>query len=134
MNAKKEAREIDRLKDSGREFDGLRRVQAQVAKVPRAVFSLRLAPAELEEIANAATELGLPVSDFVRSAALSAARGKDLQIESDDMLADFYAALRQLEEVSRALLDSGITVRRVKAARLAPKGRPRPVRSSAKPS
>jgi uncharacterized protein (DUF1778 family) len=91
------AREIDELKDSGRELDGYIPVKARVSETPRAVFSLRLAPGELAEISKAAQERRSSVGDFVRSAALAAARG-DIQTEVSATIHELRSALSRLEE------------------------------------
>jgi len=68
------AEEMDALKDSGREMDGLVRVDAIVSKNPRAVVSVRMSPDELGEIAASAGAIDQNVSEFIREAALSRAR------------------------------------------------------------
>ena len=67
---RKAAEEMDALKDTGREFEGLVRVNAKVAKNPRAVVSVRMSPEELKEITTAAGAIDQNVSEFIREAAL----------------------------------------------------------------
>ena len=67
-------RELDALKDSGHELDGFVRVQARIAKTPRAVISFRAAGSELQEMADAAKALDRNLSEFIREAALKEAR------------------------------------------------------------
>jgi mobilization protein NikA len=68
------AEEMDALKDSGREMEGLVRVNAKVSKHPRDVVSVRMAPEELSEISSAAGAIEQNVSEFIREAALKQAR------------------------------------------------------------
>jgi uncharacterized protein (DUF1778 family) len=70
------AREAERLRKDQTELEGLTPVEARVARKPRAVFSLRLAPSELSRIAKAAKARGTSISDFVRLSALAAADGR----------------------------------------------------------
>ena len=68
------AEEMDALKDTGRELDGLVRVNARVSKNPRDVVSVRMSPDELGEIAAAAAAIDQNVSEFIREAALKQAK------------------------------------------------------------
>jgi hypothetical protein len=68
------AEEMDALKDSGREFEGLERVNAKVSKTPRDVIVLEMSSAEFSEVVEAARNLDQPVDDFIRSAAVAKAR------------------------------------------------------------
>jgi hypothetical protein len=70
-------REIREFYESRRgDVAGLEPVAIRVAKGPRTVFSLRLAPSELDELARVAAEEQLTLSDFIRRAALKAARSR----------------------------------------------------------
>jgi hypothetical protein len=71
------AEEMDALKDSGREFDGLVRVNAKVAKNPGAIVVLEMSGKDLSAISTAADQAGEDVSEFMRKAAL--ARVSDLK-------------------------------------------------------
>src|SRR5712691_7250562 len=71
------ANEIDLLKDSGHEFDGLVRVNAKVAKNPRSILTFEMSMKEHVEIERAATAIGMRVDEFIREAALNRARGED---------------------------------------------------------
>lgn len=62
--------DLDSLKDSGRELDGFERVEARVSRAPRAVFSLRIGPQELEAIETAASLVDENIGEFIRRAAL----------------------------------------------------------------
>ena len=68
------AAEMDALKDTGRELDGLVRVNARVSKNPRDVVSVRMSPDELSEITAAAGAIDKNVSEFIREAALKQAK------------------------------------------------------------
>ena len=68
------AEEMDALKDTGRELEGLVRVNARVSKNPRDVVSVRMSPDELSEIAAAAGAIEQNVSEFIREAAMKQAR------------------------------------------------------------
>ncbi len=59
----------------GKELEGLVPVKARVSRDPRSVYSVRLRFEELDEIAKAAKERGVTISEFMRLASLSAARG-----------------------------------------------------------
>jgi hypothetical protein len=99
------AREADAMKDTDAELEGLVPVQARVAKEPRAVFSLRLAPSELTKISEAAREKGLNVSDFIRMAALAAAESKP-----ESLAVESWAALRDIWVHNLAIRDDLIKV------------------------
>ena len=62
------AEEMDTLKDSGHELDGLVRVKAKVAKNPREVIVFELDTTAFLELLEAANAVGLEVDDFVRGA------------------------------------------------------------------
>ena len=96
------AREMDALKDTDEEIEGLVPVKAKVAKEPRAVFSVRLSGAEMVELSEAATVSKVAIGDFMRTAALAAARG-DTKV-SREQLAQFVMAFSRLEEAARQLL------------------------------
>src|SRR5690606_5498853 len=68
------AEEMDALKDSGHELDGLTRVTARVSRNPRDVVSVRMGAEELSEIVAAAGAVEQNVSEFIRKAALRRAR------------------------------------------------------------
>jgi hypothetical protein len=118
------AKQAETLKEQGRELEGLVPVKGRVAKDVRAVFSLRLAPAELEEITNAASLQGIKVGDFIRQSALKGARevtsGTRLA-KARDLLSmwapDRYRpemtdaeVARLASEMSRELQDLGLAV------------------------
>ena len=101
------AAEFDRLFAEGKEMEGFERVTARVSKDPRAVFSIRLRSKELSEIAKAAEANSLTISEFMRQASLSAARGEvDLKYgeQAQALLAvrekarELYEAVEKLEE------------------------------------
>jgi hypothetical protein len=75
---KEQAEELDQLKDSGREMEGMTPVRAKVAKDLRSVISIRLSSAEREAIQAAVERLraqgeNTDLSTFIREAALTAA-------------------------------------------------------------
>ena len=72
---KEMALEADALKDTEEEIEGLVPVKARVAKDLRSVYSVRLTGGEIAEINDAAKQQGMTVSEFIRVAALSGARG-----------------------------------------------------------
>jgi uncharacterized protein (DUF1778 family) len=81
----------------------------------RAVFSLRLAPAELINISAAAKKKGMTISDFMRAAALAAASGEldadlnnsQLQVRAklNDLL---VAALSDKDVMKTVLADANV--------------------------
>lgn len=94
------AREIDERMARGEEFVGLVPATVKASASPRAVFSVRLATAELKLISRAAKQRGTPVSDFVRTAALAAAIG-DLNLDAAEdsiALGDLKMRLDSLSE------------------------------------
>jgi len=94
------AREYDEIKARGEELENLVPVRARVSKTARAVFSLRLAPAELNKITAAAQRRGLSISDFIRTASLAAAHGGlDLALAEQ---AEALQALRDQVEAENA--------------------------------
>ena len=102
------AKEFDGRMKQGREFNGLVPVKARVAKDVRAVFSVRLAPSELTEIAEIAKALGMKVGDFIRQAALEHARyekavkqGRLGKTEGQDTITEIL--IGQLKETRDAL-------------------------------
>jgi hypothetical protein len=112
------AKEADATHEAGAELEGLTPVRARVAKEVRAIFSLRLSPSELAEVATAAQERGQKVGDFVRLAALAAARG-EVSVDSMEQTA-------VLAELCDKVMDLVDTVERASTAR--PAHRPRPTR------
>ena len=72
---RKAAEEMDALKDSGRELEGLGDpVPALVKKNTDSVFSLRLSKDDLRELQEAAQRKGLKISEVIRRGALEYAR------------------------------------------------------------
>ena len=67
------AEEMDSLKDTGREFDGLVRVKAKVSREPNATLIVEMKADELSAISIAAQEAGETVSEFITKAALTRA-------------------------------------------------------------
>jgi uncharacterized protein (DUF1778 family) len=98
------AREYDAMKEAGTELDNLVPVKARVAKEPRAVFSVRMTPAELNIIESAAKKRGISISELIRTAALAAA-SEELDLtagERESALAEVRAQVKALAEtVSR---------------------------------
>ena len=80
------AHEVDDRMARGEEFEDLVPVKAKLAKNPRAVFSVRLSPAELIEITKAARKRGTAVSNFMRLASLAAAREEiDVDVAAEEI-------------------------------------------------
>jgi uncharacterized protein (DUF1778 family) len=65
---------VDALVAKGGELEGVVRVDAAVARIRRDVFSLRIGSDELVEVAEAAAAKGQNVGEFIRDAAINAAR------------------------------------------------------------
>jgi uncharacterized protein (DUF1778 family) len=97
---------MDALKDSGREMDGLVRVNAKVSKNPRAVVSVRMSPEELSEISKGAGAIDESVSEFIREAALRRAR---------DVMAGADQARRALAEYLPTRYRADMTDEKVQA-------------------
>jgi uncharacterized protein (DUF1778 family) len=66
--------EIERRRAAGTEFEGLQRVNARVSPNARGTFSIRLSRDELGVIIEAAKLRGQRMTDFVREAAVQAAK------------------------------------------------------------
>jgi hypothetical protein len=92
----------------------LRPVKARVAKDVRAVFSLRLSADELREISEAAE--GSNIGDFIRTAALKAAREKR---GYDQAVASLIAAQELLQSAIREVGGQYVVPRRKRKGRLA---------------
>ena len=69
-------REAESVKDTGKELVGLTRVRARVAKDPKMVRTVRMSDTEYKIVSDAAKARGMDVGDFLRTAALAAARGE----------------------------------------------------------
>jgi uncharacterized protein (DUF1778 family) len=95
------ARDYEARLKRGEELEDLVPVKALLKASPRAVFSLRLAPAELSAISTAAKRQGLNLSDFIRMAALAAAQG-DLDLD----VGQKATTLEEVREHVRALAES----------------------------
>jgi uncharacterized protein (DUF1778 family) len=102
---KEMAAEIDELKDSGRELEGLRPVRARVAKTPRAVLSFRVTADELSAITSAAKVRGMNVSDFVRVATLAATTDEASISEGERaaLVAEVKSKLSELNDTAARL-------------------------------
>jgi len=94
------AEEMDALKDTGREMEGLGDpVPARVKKNADSVFSLRLSKDDLKELQEAAQRKGLKVSEVIRRGALEYARRDE---DEPRALANVREKVRELNEaVSR---------------------------------
>src|ERR1051325_9801182 len=67
------AEEMDSLKDSGREFDGLVRVKAKVSREPNSTLIIEMKADELSSISAAAQQAGETVPEFITKAAIARA-------------------------------------------------------------
>jgi hypothetical protein len=94
--------EFDKLFAEGKEMEGLVPVKARVSKDPRSVFSVRLRFGELTEISNAAKAKGLSISEFMRLASLSAARGQ-LDLRAGEQRQALMAVREKAEELYDAV-------------------------------
>lgn len=99
-------REYEAKKRAGTEFEGLVPVKARVGKDVRVVFSIRLSPTELDRITVASRAAEKDISDFIRSAALTAAAG-DIDISEgvattlQDVREQALALARTIDSVKR---------------------------------
>lgn len=94
------AAEMDALRHTGQELDGLVRVNARVAKNPRAVVSVRMSPEELSEIVSAAGAIDQNVSEFIREAALKQALAVKTGADQARQALAEYVPTRYREEMS----------------------------------
>jgi hypothetical protein len=97
----------DRLIAEGRELEGLVPVKARVAKDVRHVFSVRMTARELTEIAEAARQRGMTISDFMRQASIAAVKG-ELAIDAGKHATELHALREKARELYEAVekLDS----------------------------
>ncbi len=93
---KEMAEDIDRKIEDGSEFDDLVRVDAHVARQPRAVFSVRLSPEELSRFSAAARGSGMTLSDWIRAAGLAALENN----EAPEKAAALDRIRHQVEELA----------------------------------
>jgi uncharacterized protein (DUF1778 family) len=102
-------RDLDRQIEEGIELDDAAPVRA-ISRNPRAVFSVRLGPEELRRISRAAASRGSSIGDFIRDAALEAAKREAESQSGDPSLVELKDALeaatrsigRQLEAGKKA--------------------------------
>lgn len=95
------ANEIDLLKDSGKEFDGLVPVKAKPNKTGSVVYSLRLSVDEFLRISKAAKASGMTLAAYLRSAALLAADGERTPEDAEKAV-----ALQEVREKARELAEA----------------------------
>ena len=103
--------EIEKRIAEGTEFEGLTRVRARQPKIPRAVFSVRLSPEELNVIARAAAIKGSTVSDFIREVAMSAAEYELGALSDEADLVEVAKSLDVLRARVGAAIKSGAKAR-----------------------
>ncbi len=89
------AEEAERVKDTEKEIEGLVPVKTRLVKNPRVVTSVRLSPEETKEILAAAKASGVTVSEYLRTCALTGARGQ-LDVGAVVALEETKGTLRQL--------------------------------------
>jgi uncharacterized protein (DUF1778 family) len=94
-------KEIEKLKGSEQEMEGLVPVKALVSPNPGVVYSLRLSRDEMNRISEGAKRSGLKVSAFLRMAALAAADGAISQQDIEQA-----AALERVREKTRELAEA----------------------------
>ena len=94
------ANEIDLLKDTDQELEGLLPVKVRGSKNAGVVYSLRLTIDEFTRISSAARENGMTVAAYLRNAALAAADRPKLD------QAKRAAALQEIREKTRQLAEA----------------------------
>ena len=94
-------REVEEVKDTERELEGLVPVWARVSPNAGSVYSTRYSNEELSLILEAAKKRGLTGSAFIRAAALAAAAG-----ELDLGSAEKAATLQQVRAKARDLVET----------------------------
>lgn len=116
---KKLAEEIDKLKGTGHELDGYVPVEGPTVKNPRAVLSIRMGNDELDQIEAKANEIGVNVSEFIRTAALQRAQ-EDAHWQSltsstvTRLLGEVQSLTDSLEGIQDALNDAFLAAPHVK--------------------
>ena len=94
------AAEMDELKDTGREMEGLTPVEMTVSPNVGFVFSVRFTQEEMKAVREAAEAIGVKISEIIRAGALREARGDQSGTESRKAV---KAARKELEAARRSL-------------------------------
>jgi hypothetical protein len=95
------AREMEALKDTPAEVEGLIRVKAKGTKHAGVVYSLRLTGDEFLRISAAAKASGMTLAAYLRSAALLAADGPQKPEDAEKAV-----ALQEVREKTRELAEA----------------------------
>ena len=95
------ANEIDLLKGTDKELDGLVPITARGGKKTGVVYSLRLSVDEFTRISSAAKKNGMTVAAYLRNAALAAA-GDERNLEQSERA----ATVQEVREKTRQLADA----------------------------
>jgi hypothetical protein len=96
------ARDAEAVKDTEDAIKGLRPVKARVAKDVRHVFSVRMTARELTEIAEAARQRGMTISDFMRQASIAAIKG-EVAIDAGKHATELHALREKARELYEAV-------------------------------
>lgn len=101
------AAEMDSLKDTGREFEGVKRVNARVDPNFGIIFSVRFSQEEFAAISDAAKTKGVKLSEIIRAGALREARGDESVAETKKAVKaarkELLAARRSLDRTAQEL-------------------------------
>ncbi len=94
------AKAYEDAKDAGTELKGLVPVKARKTRRAESVYSLRLTMAEMRVLSTAAANEGVKLSEFIRTAAMERAQGK----EASSAIAPILEQLQELREANQAIL------------------------------
>jgi len=105
------AAEMDALKDTGREMEGLTPINVTVSPDVGIVFSVRFSRDEMKAIREAAEAKGVKISEVIRAGALREARGDQSGTEARKAVKaarkELEAARKSLEKSARELERAG---------------------------
>ena len=100
--------DAERVKDTEEELTGLIPVKARVAKERKTVRSVRMSPSEYKVIWEAAQAKGLETGEFIRTAALAAARG-ELNIDITQLGKTWVVAMASIQAFQEEMTQLGVT-------------------------
>ena len=94
------AKAYDDAKDAGTALEGLVPVKARKTRRAESVYSLRLTMAEMRVLSTAAANEGVKLSEFIRTAAMERAQGKEPSPATTPILEQ----LQELREANQTIL------------------------------
>ena len=95
-------REVESVKDTEAELEGLVPVRARVSPNLGVVYSLRLSRDEMNRISEAASKRGKKISEFLRMAALAAAE-EDSNLGQEERASVLQSAREKAQDLAETL-------------------------------